>query len=116
MDIPVTVANLSGTGFCINVDGRDLLTAPENPRDYLVSVTHGHFTKSEGRALISGDYKYVYNHLDTDELYNLSADKYETDNLINRTDFADKAADMRQKLKNWQKHYKDPLVYRYNQF
>ena len=110
MDIPVTVAKLAGTGFSASVDGRDLLTAAENPRDFLVSVTHGHFTKSEGRAVISGDFKYVYNHLDTDELYNLASDKYETDNLIDNAACADKAAEMRQKLKDWQRQYKDPLV------
>ena len=110
LDIPTTVAKLSGTGFTSPVDGIDLLNSKERQRDYFVSVTHGHFNKTEGRALISGNYKYVYNHLDTDELYNLAKDTYETDNLINNASYADKLKEMRQKLKEWQELYKDPLA------
>jgi len=127
LDIPVTVANLGaanlaganpeGAGFKSQTDGIDLIKLADNcrkdcstPRDFFVSVTHGHFTKNEGRALICGQYKYVYNHHDAEELYDLSQDKYEMNNLAKDINYNKLLGEMRQKLNEWQRRYQDPLV------
>lgn len=61
------------------------------------------------RTVLMDDLKYGYNPGGTDELYDLSIDPHETQNLIDNREYADELAALRAQLDDWMKSTDDPL-------
>jgi arylsulfatase A-like enzyme len=107
LDVAPTMLDAAGLGFERGVDGRSLLPLCKGGtadwrRDFMCE-THGHGMDHLGRILITGRYKYVWNHEDMDELYDLREDPYEMTNLVDEP--AHKAAleGMKARLAEWQR-------------
>ncbi len=122
MDLPVTLLDAAGTSFNGAVDGRSLLDlaleeraegGAESWREDLVCQTHGHHGEQVvGRALLTGQYRYaVYKHLDAndreEELYDLQADPYQLNNLVNNRKYQRVSAELDQQLEAWRKQTGD---------
>ncbi|WP_019420993.1 sulfatase-like hydrolase/transferase [Paenibacillus sp. OSY-SE] len=116
-DLYATVLDCAGVHeLPAGTDGRSLLPFIEGKEvdDWPESVvTEGAglggvmFTQ---RMIRRGDYKYVFNCGDIDELYNLRDDPHELVNLVGHTSYADMLADMRQALASWMKEHDDSLL------
>ena len=63
---------------------------------------HGHKHIHLGRAIITNRYKYVFNDTFKDELYDLSKDPYELNNLINEEKYIPILKDLKTRLNQWQ--------------
>jgi len=111
IDIAPTILAAAGAGFSKNVDGRNLLPLCANPagslREDLMCETHGHGEDHVGRLVVTDRYKYVANKAQMDELYDLAADAYELNNLVDDPGYADRLADMRARLSRWQSDTND---------
>jgi hypothetical protein len=66
-------------------------------------------TAHSQRTLRMGDLKYGYNAGLGDELYDLSMDPHETQNLIDHPDYQDDVDRLRDRLSKWQAETDDPL-------
>lgn len=115
-DIPATIMDAAGTGFGNPIDGKSLLPLAEEEKDVdwrprLMCETYGHGygVTIIARMLVEGDYKYVCNKKDMDELYNLKEDPYEMKNLARLPEYGEKVLQMRALLKEEQKKAKDPV-------
>lgn len=62
------------------------------------------------RAIRWGDWKYVFNCGDLDELYDLAADPYEMANLACDAAHEPQLLDMRRRLSQWMAQHRDPLL------
>lgn len=65
------------------------------------------------RMLRQGDWKYVFNCGDVDELYNLAKDPYEKVNLIDQSSERQQLAVMRIALEDWMVEHDDNLIFDY---
>lgn len=115
-DIPATIMDAAGAEFGNRIDGKSLLPLVTGDgkatwRDQLMCETYGHGygVTIIGRMLVRGDYKYVCNQGDIDELYNLKEDPYEKKNLALRPEYCEKVLEMREHLKKEQEKAADPI-------
>jgi arylsulfatase A-like enzyme len=85
IDLAPTFCEAAG-GAMTGTDGVSLMPILEDEaapgREYLVSEDYGHRLPAGSRILWSGEYKYVLNATDIDELYDREADPYEMHNLV----------------------------------
>lgn len=108
IDIAPTLLDMAGTKFRVEVDGRSWvpLTVDENTswrQDLMVECFgHGYGEHHIVRALLAGPYKYIYNHEQLDELYNLESDPYELHNLIAAPQYQSILTEMKERLHQWQ--------------
>jgi len=105
IDVAPTILDVAGTQFNNPVDGTSLVplcTGDTEWRDDLMSETHGHTESIEGRMLVTGRFKYVATRDQMHELYDLDADPYELNNLINDPAHVAVLDEMRQRLRTWQ--------------
>jgi hypothetical protein len=65
------------------------------------------------RLVTDNRYKYVWNHTDRDEFYDLLADPWEIENLINNSDLKSVISTYQDALCNWLKETADPLLSEY---
>ena len=122
MDLPVTLLDAAKTSFNGPVDGRSLLdvvleeraeAGAELWRKDLMCETHGHHGEQVvGRALLTERYRYaVYKHADVDdreaELYDIEADPYQLNNLIEDPDYHKIVEQLDQSLETWRKQTGD---------
>ncbi len=122
MDLPVTLLHAAGTSFNGPVDGRSLLDLVLEERAEvgatlwrkdLTCETHGHHGEQVvGRALLTEQYRYaVYKHLGVndreEELYDLQADPYQLNNLIDDPDYQKVLAELDERLEAWRKQTGD---------
>ncbi len=119
-DIHATILDLAGAGEPEQgSDGRSFAPMLENKaiEDWPDSiVTEGAGLESvmyTQRMIRKGDFKYVFNCGDTDELYDLARDPHELRNVINDSEYLAAADDMRQALVNWMKKHEDGLLKQY---
>ena len=102
LDLAPTILDAAETHFDESIDGRSILPLfrEESPawRTHLMTQTHGHYTTHLGRALITDQYKYIYNENDMDELYDLKNDTFEMNNLINNENYSEILKTMKTKL------------------
>ncbi len=113
IDLMPTILDMAGVNLPAPVDGRSWLPlatqADPDWRDSLMVETFGHGYGAHHivRAVYSGDYKYIYNHDEIDELYYLGSDPYELNNLINCDEYQSTLNEMRELLKSWQQQTGD---------
>jgi arylsulfatase A-like enzyme len=86
----------------------------EQPRDDLYMVRHHHPFPCEQRFLRTRRYKYAYNELDIDELYDLEVDPSEMNNCIGDPTYRDVLDEMIERM--WQHigDLSDPIAYSFN--
>lgn len=65
------------------------------------------------RMIRKGDWKYVFNCGDIDELYDLATDPYELDNKINQGAYQSDLQGMRHALHDWMVQHRDNLIFEY---
>ena len=86
-------------GACLQPLWEGEETAVSPWRNELMLQHHGHYRESHfQRQLRLDSYKYVAHLDDLDELYDLQADPYELENLVNEPRCATLLADMRRRL------------------
>ena len=106
LDVAPTLLDAAGVAPPAGLDGVSLL-AGDTGREFVVSENHGHFDKNIGRALMAGDWKYVYNSGQMEELYHLGRDPWELCNRAAQPEYADRLAHMRDLLAAWAKDKQD---------
>ena len=80
-------------------------------RDTVVSEFHGLYDNScIMRTMRHGQYKYGFNFMGTDELYDLEKDPYELNNVINDPDYSDVVEHLQQCLWDWMSQTQDNAV------
>ena len=117
IDIPSTILSAAGIDPPSEYEGRDLTPAFSGralpPRPYVFSEHKplGEFHGAvDWRMVADNRYKYTWNHGDLDELYDLSVDECETDNLLGRPESAPVLARLRDALRAWMAETADPLL------
>ncbi len=117
-DIYATILDLAGAeSRGEQVDGRSFARAAVGLLDWPdCVVTEGSglenvlFTQ---RMIRKGDYKYVFNCGDSDELYDLRLDPHELNNLAGEPAAAETLREMRLSLAAWMSEHQDKLLHQY---
>ncbi|MBC7237523.1 MAG: sulfatase-like hydrolase/transferase [Chloroflexi bacterium] len=116
LDLAATACEAAGLPIPAHYAGRSLLPLaggglPPDWRQEAVSVYYGaQFGLYTQRMLRDARYKYVWNHTDVDELYDLSLDPWELHNLIDHPAYREVLADMRHRLWSHLEAMNDALV------
>jgi choline-sulfatase len=87
-----------------------------SPRDDVYMVRHHHPLPCEQRFVRTRLYKYAYNALDVDELYDLAEDPHEMVNQIDNPAYAVVKADMQARMWSHMQELDDPIRGRFNTF
>jgi arylsulfatase A-like enzyme len=115
MDLATTVLDIAGLPIPERHDGRSLLPlfreVGSEWRDDLMCEFHGHRFLYSQRMVRWGDYKYIFNAPDEDELYDLADDPHEVNNYIDNPKYAEIAKEGRQRLMQWIKDSDDPIEF-----
>ena len=115
MDLATTVLDIAGLPIPNNHDGRSLIPLLQDVnnewRDDLMCEFHGHRFLYSQRMVRWGNYKYIFNAPDEDELYDLASDPHELGNCIDDPNYAEIAAEGRQRLMQWIKDSDDPIEF-----
>lgn len=101
LDISPTIRELNDLPQ-VKTHGRTLSEAVHgnNKRKYITSSGNGQqFGLFTQRMITDGEYKYVWNLTDTDELYRLTEDPGEKNNLIHDPDHTEKLSELRKELR-----------------
>jgi arylsulfatase A-like enzyme len=113
MDLMPTILDLAGVAPPAGLHARSLAPLLADPaaawRDDLMAEFHGLRVGYNQRMVRWGDWKYVCNSPDTDELYDLASDPHELRNRLTDPVCAGAAAEGRQRLLHWMKETHDPL-------
>lgn len=99
-----------GRSFLSMLSSEDLADWPETIVTEGAGLEHVMFTQ---RMLRKGNYKYVFNAGDMDELYDLVHDPYELTNLIASPTHATILEEMHQALADWMYDHEDGLLKQY---
>ncbi len=86
------------------------------PRDDVYMVRHHHPLPCEQRFVRTRRYKYAYNALDVDELYDLELDPDEMTNRIDDPTYAGVVDEMRERMWQHMKTLRDPIRGHFNTF
>lgn len=104
-DVGQTLLDLVGAQPLGEIDGRSfapVLASPQETAEYQEGFAEyygGRYIVSQ-RLLWDGDWKFVHNGFDYDELYNLADDPFEMNNLAQDPAYAEKAEEMTRRM--WQ--------------
>lgn len=83
---------------------------PDSNRDVVVEFDGLNRGACTIRTLRHGPYKYGLNLVHQDQLYDLDAAPWETNNLIEHPDYQDIARDLRERLFEWMKQADDQVL------
>ncbi len=113
-DIYSTILDMAGVSTDLHErDGRSLLPLMkgEEVKDWtdcvVTEFTGLGYSACSQRMIRIGDYKYVFNAGDKEELYHLKRDPYELKNLSREVEFAKLITEMRHRLYEWLKAHND---------
>ncbi|MCP5095276.1 MAG: sulfatase-like hydrolase/transferase [Chloroflexi bacterium] len=113
MDITGTVLDMAGAAMPEPLDGRSLRPlfhnpqSPAWPEDVLLQH-HGHYGERHfQRQVRYGRFKYTAHLDDLHELYDIEADPFEMNNLVNNPNFAAELAEMQQRLGRLMNEFED---------
>jgi len=113
IDLAPTFLDAAGTSFDNPVHGQSILPICKNKdaewREDLMCETNGHFSVHIGRVILKDQYKYIMNDRDMDELYDLSTDPYEMNNLIDDEKHQGILVDMKARLEKWRQKTTDDM-------
>lgn len=112
LDLARTLLGAAGAGVpatFIGLDLLDLLSGRASRPDVFAQYQGTHQGLYSQRMLRDRQFKYVYNPVAIDELYDLAVDPGELTNLINEAGHADRLAAMRQRMAQWMVEIGDPL-------
>lgn len=107
MDLMPTFLDVAGADIPEEIDGRSILPLmkQETPVDWPDSVfleyNGDEFGLYTQRGVRTDDYKFIYNGPDTNELYDLTADPHELNNVIDDPEYADVHQEMVDLLISW---------------
>lgn len=113
LDLVPTVLQAAGAEMPSPIDGTSLLALSQHPdevawREDVMLEHHGHYREHHfQRQLRYANYKYVAHLDDRHELYDLSRDPYELDNLVDAPPMQNVLMDMRQRLYRQMTHHED---------
>lgn len=113
LDIGPTILAAAGLKYPQAVDGRsllDLFQTGDPWRDAIVCETHGHWGNHLGRALITPDYKFIFNEYQLNELYCLKSDPWELNNLAVKEAYQPLVGEMIERLRRWAKETGDQAL------
>jgi len=121
IDIPTTILSFAGIETPKYYEGKDLKAVIKhsgkiNGRNYLFSEQEplGRFHKEVAwRMVTDNKLKYIWNNGDTDELYDLKADPYEKENLVENPTYQEALKQLKNVLGEWIHSKKDPLEQRF---
>jgi arylsulfatase A-like enzyme len=120
-DITPTILEWAGgpTFPCSNAQNLKPLLAGgdmSKPRADVYMTRHHHPINCEQRFLRTKRYKYAYNALDIDELYDLENDPDEMTNLINDPQYRDVVSDLQERMWTHMRELHDPIAGGFNMF
>ena len=113
MDLVPTVLEAAGAEIPTPSDGRSLVELVQQPEaaawpDDLMLEHHGHYDEIHFQRQLRYDrYKYTAHLDDRDELYDLSQDPYEMNNLIDASEIQPILQELRQRLRRWMIGHED---------
>lgn len=98
-DLCPTLLELTGADAIPETDATSFVSLLQQPQDSsgfesTYSEYHGTRFRLTQRILWQGDWKFVFNGFDYDELYNLAEDPFEMRNVVNEPDNADRVRSM----------------------
>ena len=109
-DMYPTVCDLAGIEIPETVQGRSLAAVLRGEADSVYACVFGRF-KDAQRMIRTDRWKLIhYPQVDRWQLFDLSTDPYETENLVAAPRHAGLVAELRAKLTAWQKEVGDPLM------
>lgn len=114
MDLYSTILDIAGVPLSDAVDSRSVvpLISDNGTTDWpemIVSEFNGHHYHYQSRMVTDGTWKYVFNVPETDELYDLESDPWETTNLAADDSFASQLKIMRDFLIDYCERTEDPV-------
>jgi arylsulfatase A-like enzyme len=113
IDLAATFAEIATEGIPGNMQGeslRGLLRGESAPRSQAVASYHGsQFGLFSSRSIRDAEWKYIWNLTDVDELYHLTDDPWELDNLAGKPDCQDRLRELRATLAAELERLGDPL-------
>lgn len=111
LDLAPTLVELTGSESLDGIDGKSMLPLLKNDNDDMdrsawqetFAEFHGQRFAYTQRIVWFDQYKYIFNGFDWDELYDLSNDPYEMNNLASNPDYKEILEDMSKRM--WRKVY-----------
>ncbi len=113
-DIYPTILDIAGINSDAKTHGHSLLDKSVPPREYVVTEFHGlNSVVLTMRTIRSGNLKYGWTCVGSDELYDLEKDPNETVNLIDDPAYSRELVNLKLMLRDWMKETADKAIYYY---
>ncbi|OGV36304.1 MAG: hypothetical protein A2020_07845 [Lentisphaerae bacterium GWF2_45_14] len=113
LDVYPTILTAAGIALPGHIHGRPLTSANTPRREYVVTEFHGlNNVMLSMRTVRCGNMKYGWT-CGTDELYDLSFDPAEMNNLAGKTEYKQVLNELKLKLMDWMREYSDPVLGQY---
>lgn len=107
---PLTKAQRDGLSFKPLLEKKEV---PHWPKDVVTECSGIGALLFSQRMYRKGDFKYVFNCGDIDELYDLKKDPYEITNLIDHNDYKEILIELKKGLYQWMEKHCDNLIFEY---
>jgi arylsulfatase A-like enzyme len=109
-DLYPTVCDIAGIAIPNSVQGRSLLPVLKGETDEIHDAVYAYFRDSQ-RMIRRGHWKFaVYPQAGRRQLFHLSDDPHEINNLADGPDYASVAQSLQRRLDNWRRSWNDPTL------